>query len=328
MRVLLVGSGGYLGIPLAERLSELGHTVFAGDRYFFGKYPHGENIKRVHLDIRTYIPTAKQDLDAVIDLAGLSNDATAEIDPDLTRAINFVGAAQLATIAKRAGIRRYIYASSASVYGATGELTMREFDECKPLTVYAECKARVEDHIRPLAGRGFEPVILRNATVFGMAERMRFDLVVNQMTRKAWKDGVIEIHNGGEQWRPLVAVDDVVDVFCHVLDAPTAAVVGQTFNVGSQELNYRIKHIAWLIHRTFEKSTLSNVGDAPDKRGYRLAFDAITKLMPRKKWIGVLDAVEDIRTKLNTEPFLADDPTTMTLSWYKGIMDDLRKVTP
>src|SRR5204863_1118858 len=174
------------------------------------------------------------------DLAGLSNDASAEIDPALTRAINFEGGIRMAQIAKTAGVRRYVYGSSASVYGEGIREGLAENDECRPQTLYAESKLAVEGALRELCGPDFETVILRNATVFGLAPRMRFDLAINIMTLRAWKDRVIYVMGGGEQWRPLIHVNDVVRAMIMGLEESAELVAGETFNVGGDDLNYQI----------------------------------------------------------------------------------------
>ena len=191
--ILVAGAGGYIGIPLCNELLESGHSIVALDRYFFGK-DHLKNISsdpRVTVrveDIRNVDVEMFSNVDVVYDLAGLSNDASAEISPELTRSINYEGGIHLARTAKEAGVGRYIYSSSASVYGHGVQKQLAECDECRPQTLYAESKLKVEQALRNLAAPGFEVVIFRNATVFGLAPRMRFDLAINIMTMRAWTE--------------------------------------------------------------------------------------------------------------------------------------------
>src|SRR5487761_2005683 len=179
--VLVAGAGGYIGIPLCNALLERGHSVIALDRYFFGQHrlhavKDNPRLRILVEDVRSISPAQLDGVEAVIDLAGPSNAASAEINPDLTRSINYEGGCHLARTAKEAGVRRYVYSSSASVYGHGVREELTETDECRPQTLYAECKMRMEDYLHTLDAPGFEIVMFRNATVFGLAPRMRFDL--------------------------------------------------------------------------------------------------------------------------------------------------------
>jgi nucleoside-diphosphate-sugar epimerase len=178
-KVLVAGAGGYIGVPLCKKLLERGHSLVALDRFFFGK----DRVERIALseraaviseDIRDFDPEILNGVEIVVDLAGLSNDASAEIDPELTRSINCGGGIRLARLAKEAGVRRYVYSSSASVYGHGVRERLTENDECRPQSLYAESKLRVEEALGNLAGPEFETVIFRNSTVFGLAPRIRF----------------------------------------------------------------------------------------------------------------------------------------------------------
>lgn len=335
-RVIIFGAGGYIGIPLCEELARRGHDVVAVDRWFFGKKPHpnliddGKGVGIMWGDIRTEqlerivapFGWSTSHIEAIIDLAGLSNDATAEIDPDLTRSINYHGATVLAGIAKDAGIKRYIYSSSASVYGHGNKRNLVETDECRPLTLYSECKVRTEDYLRVLAGDGFEPVILRNATVFGLSPRMRFDLVVNMMTRMAKVEQKIYVMGGGEQWRPFIHIKDLVHVFASILEAPAELVAGETFNVGSDAMNYQIKDVARIIASRFPFAKVHDIPDNVDRRDYHLSFAKLANLatVTPEVWLGVTNGVEEIAAELERSPELATDPTCHTLNWYKELI--------
>lgn len=314
MRILVFGAGGYLGVPLCEKLYEKGHVVMAMDRFFFGKYPKVPLI--FHADIRDF--TMSPGLyDVVIDLSGLSNDATAEIDPTLTADINAEGGMHLAETAKAAGIKRYIYSSSASVYGHGAKTGLIETDPVNPLSHYADCKVQVENFIR---GLDFESVILRNATVFGVAPRMRFDLAVNVMTMRAWKDKIIYVMGGGEQRRPFIHINDLVNIFVTIVELPSEKVSGQTFNVGYDAMNFSIGEIAQMVKYEFPHAQIHKIPDEPDKRNYDLSFKKLRVCTGMAFPMGIPMGIAEIRAALEMGTIRADDPTTVTLDWYKSLI--------
>jgi nucleoside-diphosphate-sugar epimerase len=317
-RVLIFGAGGYLGIPLCESLAARGHEVWPVDRWFFGKYPNLPTPPVIG-DIRTVRAPLFAGIDAVVDLCGLSNDLSAEIDPELTRSINIEGGKRLATLARNAGVKRYVYSSSASVYGAGDRPNLTETNACKPLTLYARSKVEVEDHLRSIAGGGFEPVILRNATVFGVAPRMRFDLAVNVMTLRAWRDGVIYVMGGGEQWRPFIHVDDVVRAFVWGVEDDNVA--SETFNVGTS--NHTIAEVAKKVAHEFPMARIMPIPDDPDKRSYSCSYRKISEAIDdgyNLKSV-TIDVEIDRMSKMLRDGTLKDDPTCHTLQWYKSLME-------
>jgi nucleoside-diphosphate-sugar epimerase len=317
-RVLVFGAGGYIGIPLCEALDRRGHWVQAVDRFFFGKYPNVSTLL-LHADIRDY-ECGEGLFDTVIDVAGLSNDATADIDPELTVDINKRGALHLALAAKRAGVRKYIYSSSCSVYGSGQHARLTETDACKPLTLYAECKVRVEDHLRGLASPDFRPIILRNATVFGVAPRMRFDLAVNIMTKRALQGHVIYVMGGGKQLRPFVHVTDVVDAFVTAVESMTEA---DTFNVGST--NASIEQVATMVSQQCDGAALHRIPDDPDKRSYDVSFDKIA-LAGFKPKVSIRAGIAEVRQAL-INGSVCDDETCHTLHWYRKLIEWDRRLT-
>lgn len=324
MRVLVSGSGGYIGIPLCHALVRAGHEVTALDRYFFGKRPDGCEI--VTGDTRTVADMPKilspmMGIDAVIDLAGLSNDASADIDPDLTTSINKWGAIKLMDAAQMAGVRRYVYSSSASVYGATDGIA-DEDHPIKPLTRYAQSKADVERVLLVRQIDGFEPVILRNATVFGYAPRMRLDLAVNIMTYRAMKEGLIYLMGGGAQWRPFIHVNDVVRAMVWAVEAPAEKVASHVFNVGFDSQNHTIADLAQMVHSRYPSARIHRIPDDPDARSYRLSCAkfaaAIGDWAPNQD---VGSGIVDVEWAHSDGSFDGSDPTCYTLQWYKSLLE-------
>jgi nucleoside-diphosphate-sugar epimerase len=324
-RVIVTGAGGYVGVPLCESLLKQNYEVIALDRYFFGLDKLGAssnhpNLTIVRDDIRYCDPEIFHGVDAVLDLAGLSNDATAEIDPELTLSINFRGSERFAREAKKHGVQRYVYSSSASVYGAGSKEALVETDALAPQTDYARSKVAIEKVLDELKSKTFCPVILRNATIFGLAPRMRFDLAVNIMTLRAWKERVIYVMGGGEQWRPFIHVSDVVAAFRLALESPRDAVFGQVFNVGNSELNYQIKQLAQFVLDVIPNVEVHVIPDNPDKRTYNISFDKIEKALGYKTRVKVHQGVSEIREALERGQLDPDDPTCYTLQWYKSLL--------
>ena len=324
-RVIVTGAGGYVGVPLCKSLLDHNYEVVALDRYFFGldklrgisEHP---NLVIVRDDIRSCDPAIFQDVYAVMDLAGLSNDATAEIDPELTLSINCRGAERFAREAKKNGVQRYVYASSASVYGAGARDSLVETDALTPQTDYARSKVTIEKVLGELESESFCPVILRNATIFGLASRMRFDLAINIMTLRAWKERVIYVMGGGEQWRPFVHVSDVVAAFLLVLESPRKTVRGQIFNVGSSERNFQIKQLAQFVLDVVPNVQVHLIPESPDRRTYNICFSKIEKVLGYKATFPVHDGIVEIKEALENGTLDPDDPTCYTLQWYKSLL--------
>jgi nucleoside-diphosphate-sugar epimerase len=260
-------------------------------------------------------------IDVIIDLAGLSNDASADLNPDLTRQINGEGAARLARAAKQTGVKRYIYASSASVYGAGAKDLLCEEDPCFPQTEYARSKLTMEHELRRLNDDGFEIVMLRNATIFGLAPRMRFDLAINVMTFRAWKDKAIVVMGGGQQWRPFVHVKDVVRALVLALEGPSEKVDGQVFNVGHEKLNYQIIQLAEFICDIIPDVAVHVMPEDADKRSYNLSFEKVRRHLDFEPQVSVRQGILEIKQALDQGVVDGADPTCYTLQWYKSVME-------
>jgi nucleoside-diphosphate-sugar epimerase len=290
MKVLITGAEGYIGAVLGPYLAERGHDVSGLDCGFYRNgwlYEDGRRRPPVAtLDIRQVDAADVVDFDAVVHLAELSNDPLGEHDPQLTYAINHRGSLELARTCQAAGVPRFIYTSSCSVYGAGSDEARTEASEALPQTAYARCKVLVERDVRALADERFTPVFLRNATAYGASPRMRFDIVLNNLAGHAWTSGEIKMTSDGTPWRPLVHVEDICEAILLALEAPREAVHNQVFNVGSNEQNYRIREIAEIVAAAFPGCVVTYGPPSADNRSYRVSFAKIRRHLPgfRCRW--------------------------------------------
>jgi nucleoside-diphosphate-sugar epimerase len=284
MNVFVTGTDGYLGSLVGPELMAHGHSVTGLDT---GYYREGwlftsasGQPKTVSRDLRTIQPADLEGFDAVVHMAELSNDPLSHFAPDITREINRGGSLRLAQAAKDAGVPRFVYTSSCSVYG---KATQEEVDETSPVdpqTVYAECKVNVEHDVSALASGSFSPVFLRNATAFGASPRMRFDLVVNNLSGLAWTQKQIKLTSDGTPWRPLVHGLDIARAIRMALEAPATAIQGEVLNVGDSAHNYRVRDIAETVANVFPGCSLSVGQPNGDNRSYRVNFDKIRRVLP------------------------------------------------
>jgi nucleoside-diphosphate-sugar epimerase len=236
--------------------------------------------KTLTKDIRLLEAADLEGFDAVVHLAELSNDPTGALSPKITYEINHQGSVRLATLAKAAGVRRFVYTSSCSVYGVANSEFVTEQSPTNPQTAYAICKTLVERDVRQLADRDFSPVFLRNATAFGTSPRQRFDLVVNNLCGLAWTTREIKMTSDGTPWRPLVHAQDICRAIICALAAPAEAVHNQIFNVGDTRQNYRVREIAEVIGRTFSGCRVTFGAGGADNRSYRVSFEKAAKGLP------------------------------------------------
>jgi nucleoside-diphosphate-sugar epimerase len=283
MRVLVTGHLGYIGTILTPMLLSEGYDVIGMDVDFYRGSTFGENplhVPNIEKDIRDAQVADLEGIDAVLHLAALSNDPLGSLDRDLTLSINHRGAVHLARLAKQAGVSQFIFSSSCSSYGAGGEDLKTETSEFHPVTPYAESKVLAEHDIAALVDANFSATYLRNATAFGVSPRLRFDLVLNNLTAWAYTTGKVHLKSDGSAWRPIVHIEDISRAFIAVLKADRAAVHNEAFNIGSATENYRVREIAEMVRDVVPGSDLRfAVGAAADSRCYRVSFDkALRKL--------------------------------------------------
>ncbi len=324
MRILVTGAGGYIGSVLVPMLLERGYSVLALDRFFFGKdklpSPNGK-LETLEEDIRFFEKEILKDVDAVIDLAALSNDPTGELDPVKTWSINYLGRFRVAVLSKLMGVRRYILPSSCSVYGFQDEV-VDETSKTNPLTTYAKANLKAEKDILNLADENFTVVILRQATVYGLSPRMRFDLAINGMVRGFFKNGKIPILRDGTQWRPFVHVRDTSRAMIMALEALKENVSREIFNLGSDEQNYQIfdlaRRVAEAIGIPFEYEWYG----LPDHRSYRVSFKKIKEKLGFEPEYDAEKGAVEIWEALKSGKVDPDDPKTITVEWYKGLLKE------
>jgi nucleoside-diphosphate-sugar epimerase len=323
--VLLIGGGGYIGSVLAEVLVTAGHKVRLYDRFFFGKHIFKDlertgNLTLVQGDNRSVLPAVFDGIDAVMDLAGISNDPSCDLDPAITEDVNFNGACHMASAAKKAGVPQYIYSSSCSIYGHGDGSPLDENSPMSPVSLYARMKIASEKELLKLADENFTVTMLRNATAFGLSRRMRFDLVINIMTLNAYKNRKIYVIGGGKQWRPLVHVRDVSRAFLAVLDAPKEKVAGQAFNVGSSEQNFQVFQIAQMVRDVVPHTEVIVIPDDPDKRTYNVDFTKIQRVLDYRTVTSPYEGIVEIKQALE-RGIVEDVIQTHTVDFYRYLFD-------
>jgi nucleoside-diphosphate-sugar epimerase len=285
VKVLVAGDGGYIGAVLVPFLRAAGHTVEGLDLDLYAGCDFGpppqEIGRRPMADIRDVEPQHCMGYDAVVCLAALSNDPVGQLNPVATYSINLDGTLRLGRAAKKAGVERFLFASSCSLYGAAGSRAVTEEAELFPVTPYGETKALAERGLSRLADDSFSPTYLRNATAYGFSPRLRLDIVVNNLTAVAMTTGQVALESDGSPWRPLVHVEDICRSFLAALEAQREAVHDEAFNVGRSEDNLQVRDIAEMVREAVPDSTVSLGASAgPDLRNYRVDFSKLTTTFP------------------------------------------------
>jgi nucleoside-diphosphate-sugar epimerase len=299
MKVLVTGHGGYIGTVLVPLLQTAGHDVhgldsdlFAGCLFDPGRLP---SLPALSKDLRDVAQRDLEGFDAVVHLANLSNDPLSNLDPGLTYAVNHEATVRMGRLARAAGVRRFVFASSCSLYGKAGEGLVDETAPFNPVTPYGRAKVLAERDLAALASEDFSPVFLRNATVYGLSPRLRFDLVVNNLTAWAAATGAVRMTSDGTPWRPLVHVADVCRAVRAVLEAPREAVHNEAFNVGATEENYRVRDVARIVGEEVPGCAVSFAsGASADARSYRVSFAKIARCLDWKPTMTVRDGVREV----------------------------------
>ncbi len=325
MRVLVTGAGGYIGNILTDLLIKKGHEVVALDRFLFGEtlndYPEIDKIKA---DIRTIsvedLKDAMKGVDAVVDLAALSNDPSGELNAINTISINHLGRFRVASLAKSLGVGKYLLPSSCSIYGFNDEY-VDETSRPNPLTTYAKANLMIERDSMALNSVEFNVTVFRLATVYGLsANRMRFDLVVNDVVGQIFTKGFTNLTTGGKQWRPFVHVRDVCKAIVLGLESKKN-LGGRVFNLGSNEQNYQIFEVAKKIFSALNKEEKYNWVGSPDNRSYRVKFDKIFKELDFKPDWDIGAGAKEVWDALENKLITYGDDRNITVKWYKRLIE-------
>ena len=287
MRVLVTGHRGYIGCVMVPMLRSAGHEVVGLDSDLFRAFrlvPDNLDVPEVQLDIRDVQPKHLAGFEAVIHLAALSNDALSDLNPEVTYEINHAASVRLAQLAKDAGVKRFLFSSSCSIYGKAGDDLVAETAAIEVITPYTISKDRVEREVAKLASDKFSPTFLRNATAYGVSPCHSFDLVLNNLVAWAYAAGRVLIKSDGSPWRPTVHIEDISSSFLAALEAPREAIHNQAFNVGQTEENYSVRELAEIVRDVVPGSRIEYAeGGRPDARSYRVDFSKIRRVLPASK---------------------------------------------
>jgi len=286
--ILVTGHDGFIGTLLVNLLNRKGYGVTGIDTGFFGPecrlYTQENKVKTIKKDLRELEEKDLEGIDAVCHLAALSNDPLGQVNPDLTYDINYKASVRLAELSKKAGVSKFIYSSSCSMYGVAGDEALDESAEFNPVTAYAKSKVMTEQQVLPMGNKDFSVTSLRNSTAYGASSKLRLDLVVNNLVGWAMVTGQIKILSDGTPWRPIVHAEDIARAFIAVIDAPAERVNKEAFNVGIDSENYRIKEIAEIIGQIIPGCEIVITGEhGSDSRSYRVDFGKIKRQLPEFK---------------------------------------------
>lgn len=312
MRVLMTGHNGYIGSVMAPELRSAGHEVTGLDTFFFEECTLGDDqgaIPAIRKDVRDIHVADLQGFDAVVHLAALCNDPLGDLHAAWTYEINHHASVELARLAREAGVTRFLFASSCSMYGAAGNEVLNETAPLRPLTAYAVSKVRTEEDISKLADASFSPVFMRNATAYGLSPHLRADVVLNNLVCWAHTTGRIRILSDGTPWRPIVHVQDISRAFAVALAAPRIAIHNEAFNIGSNEENYQVSELAEIVRGVVPGCTVAYAeGGGPDPRSYRVDFSKLGRVLPafRSQWNAAFGAKDLYAALQDAKVTLAD----------------------
>lgn len=340
MKVLVTGHLGYIGVEAVTVLRAAGHDVVGLDIGFFNECDFAappDQIPEIKVDLRDVKASDLKGIDAVVHLAALSNDPLGDLNPNITYDINQHGSVRLAKAAKEAGVSRFVFASSCSLYGAGGDGFLDETAAFNPVTPYGESKILVEQALSKLADDSFAPMYLRNATAYGVSRRLRGDIVVNNLVGHAVTTGKVLLQSDGTPWRPLVHIRDIIAAAAAGLTAPKDSIRDQAFNIGKNGENYRIREVANLVAEIVPNCEVTfAAGATADKRDYRVDFTkAETKLPGFKATWTLRDGIKELYEAYKKSLTAAEwaGPRYFRLKTVKGLQDrglidsNLRRVT-
>jgi nucleoside-diphosphate-sugar epimerase len=329
MKVLVTGTLGYIGVEMVPVLKAAGHEVVGLDTGYYDECDFDappDPIQTLRVDLRDVTPEHCKGFDAVIHLAALSNDPLGDLNKDLTYDINLHASVRLAKAAKDAGVKRFLFSSSCSLYGAGSDGHLDENAAFNPVTAYGESKVRVEQEVSKMADASFTPVYLRNATAYGVSRRLRADIVVNNLVGHAITTGKVLLQSDGTPWRPLVHIRDIIHAFECCLTAPKEAIHNQPFNVGRTAENFRIRQVAEMVAAVVPNSTVTfAAGASPDLRNYRVDFTKIeTKLPGYKPTWTLKKGIEELYAAYKHHHLSAEEwsgPRYYRLKTIKGLVE-------
>ncbi len=329
MRILVTGHNGYVGTIMMPMLAAAGHDIVGMDTNMYEGSTFGSEAERdfpeIDKDVRDIVPADLEGFDAIIHLAGLSNDPLGDLNPELTYEINYRASVRLAEMAKQVGVERFVFSSSCSNYGAGVNDWLDESSGFNPVTPYGRSKVMVEQDVSKMADDNFSPTFLRSGTAYGVSPRLRFDLVLNNLTAWAFTTGKVMLKSDGTPWRPKVHIEDMSRAFKAVIEAPRELIHNEAFNVGRSSENYQIRQLAEIVGEVVPNSIVQFAdGASPDKRDYRVNCDKIEKTLPgyQPVWT-VRKGVEELyeaykRVGLKLEDF--EGPRYRRLKHIKSLM--------